>query len=368
MSTQVDAGNLQAKLNQICNAIELNTSQSAHTLTFAGTQVDALSDDTYSTPIERQTHDALTLALRNTLYQCCYAYSLSTPADAAASRQSATLRAPHSSETDDVTERLSAANRGTARWDQNWAIEATTTEGQYVAVKNKTRRMLWPGEFVCAQGTGRPPVPGSLINIHHSHEATYWQPGFYHAFSNYYDPHFETTSLVRFYWNVHVEEAATLVSEITGLFNHYQMPFRFKCTNLCSLSKRVDTAVLYVPAANFRLALQLVMDIHPRVKDNLSVEVPLFTHELAEGLSFAQDPPGDNSFGMERCLRLAKAILHCLVESENPVAASTSQSLCDRVIVRLQEDGLDLKKPHMTPHTNDVLSTNLEEFIHEYQH
>ena len=359
------AADLHKRLSQICDAVEFNTSQDTNTLTFAGTRVDALADDTYSTPIERQTNDALTLALRNTLYQRCYAFLLPGLADNRVCEQPPTLRVPYATQTDDVTTMLSAANQGTTCWDQNWAIEAITTDGQYIAVKNNTRRTVWPGEFVCAQGSGQPPMPGALVNLQHLHEAKYWQPGFYHAFSNVSDPNFDTTPLVRFYWNVDVEQASALVSEITGLFNHYQMPFRFKCTNLCSLSDRLDTAVLYVSVAHFRLALQLVMEIHPRIEETLGKNVPLFTHALANGLSFAQDPPGDNSFGMDRCLRLAKAILHCVTEISDAANASARQSFSDRVIAQLQVNGLDLHKPYLTLHTNDVLSTNLEEFFHE---
>lgn len=348
--------------------MERQTSQNVHTLTLAGMPVDTNSDDAYSTPVERQTHDALTLALRNMLYQKCYAFSLTNSMNTGASQPPPTLQNPDAYTLEDVTSQLSAANQGTARWDPDWIIEGATAEGQYFAVKNNIRRSVLAGEFINALGFGQPVVEGSSVHIHHPHEATKWQPGFYYAFSNAYDPHFDTAPLVRFYWNVRVGEASFLVSEITAQFNHYQMPFRFKCTNQRSPSERIDTAVLYVSEAHFSLALLLVMDIHQRIDKTLNIEVPMFTYPLARGLAFAQDPPGDNSFGTDRCLRLAVAILHCLYEADKSAADNTGRALSKRVLARLESDGLDLKNPHITRDTNNRLNTQLEEFTHEQQH
>lgn len=332
------------QLQPICEAVKFDDDLN---IQFDNESVVTTSHDVYSTSFERDQEDSLTLALRNILYQRCYAHPFSQNILPYPQR--------HDETHEDLTTELSAANKGQPRWHTHWVVDAITPEGCYWVVKNGERQKLWPGEFICAHGTGQAASIGSHIHIHRPVEASHWQPGFYHAFGETHEPDFDQNELVRFYWNVRVEEAEKLVSAITSEFNRYQIPFRFKCTNLSSLFSRVDTAVLYLSVEHFRLGLHLVMDIHNAIESALDSDVPLFTYALASGLSFAQNPPGNSSFGMERCLRLAKAI-----RQSHAQASDTEQTGVNGVLQQLENDGLNLQKTHLTPNSRDRFSQHLE--------
>jgi len=345
---------LYQQLDPICKAVTFaRVNRHEPQIHFANELVVGKLQDTYSTVLERQQEDPLTLALRNTIYQRCYAYPF-TGADSSPAEHTDDRQIDH-------TAQLSAANTGKAQWESLWTIEAITSEGRYIAVRDSEREQLWPGEFISTNGTGQPPTAGSQILVYRPSEASHWQPGFYHAFGQTHNAHFDQDNLVRFYWNVRVAEAAPLVSAVTTEFNRYQIPFRFKCTNLSSLSGRVDTAVLYLSVEHFRLGLHLVMDIHADIRATLDSDVPLFSYRLAPGLSFAQNPAGDSSFGMERCLRLARAIRRCARSS-----SSYTQPLTDHVLQQLQTEGLDLQKPHLMSDTYDHFTKHLESIRYEH--
>jgi len=371
---------LSEQIHRICNAIAITDQSTAPAgLSFNGVPVVPGSHDAFSTLEELEKQDPTVLALRTILYQQCYAYPFNNkenagvdtqPTDSEKAKSHTQYSPQHASEqllqrenasmADDVTPYLSAANHGRTHWDSDWVVEAISENGQFHVVKNKQRLKIWPGEFVCAQGVGQPAVVGAQVNLYRPCEAAHWQPGFYYAFSdNHYDQ-FEHGALVRFYWNVRVAEATSLTSAITREFNRYQMPFRFKCTNLISLSERVDTAVLYLPSQYLRLGRQLVLEIHDSVNLTLDDEVPLFSKPLAKGLSMAQDPDNGSSFGMERCLRLARAIVHCVVKQGH-----TSQTLGNQVLEYLQFEGLDLAMPHITPYSRNNFINGRPETSHE---
>jgi len=113
--------------------------------------------------------------------------------------------------------------------------------------------------------------------------------------------------MLRFYWNVTKEGAPRLMGEITGRFNRFRIPFRFKCGCLGSGYPRRDAAVLYVHARYYAISALVVQSVHPIVKPSLNASTPLFTKHLADGLGFAEDPGG--SFGENRMKILAAAMV-----------------------------------------------------------
>jgi len=80
-------------------------------------------------------------------------------------------------------------------------------------------------------------------------------------------------------------------------------------------------AVVYLAKRFFRIAAELMLDIHPAVADFLDPDVPLFSKKIADGLSVAEDPGTGESFGQSRCQRLAESVWNCYLRGDQSIDA-----------------------------------------------
>jgi lantibiotic modifying enzyme len=88
----------------------------------------------------------------------------------------------------------------------------------------------------------------------------------------------------------------------------------------------------------------VIAEIYRAVSAGLRAEVPLFTERLADGLGFAEGPPGALSFGENRCQLIAQALWLAfswgLVDRDSRAALVTSE---------FRQNGLDPERPHLRP-------------------
>lgn len=220
-----------------------------------------------------------------------------------------------------LLEALSMANTTRERWEHGWTIAQVMQHGQIVARKGNVSRNLWPGQFISKDGPASPPRPGAEVSVFYARESRSLQTGFYYAFGEVAEEESRAFGLVRLYWNICFEGAPRLIGLLTSRLNRFHVPFRLKFATARGQFVRTDVAVVYLNKRLFRIASELMLDVHPAIEDALGDEVPLFSKRLAKGLGVAEDPGTGESFGQSRCRRLAESVWNCHQRGERVMAA-----------------------------------------------
>jgi hypothetical protein len=277
--------------------------------------------------------------LQYLLYQYCYCRHFAGEAtDSPATRSSGS----------GLIEAISAANTSRERWDAGWQLMQTLPSGQIVAVKGAMTRLAWPGEFHGHGPPGMQLVPGTEISLFAPRESRASQPGFYFAFGEALADQQDDYGIVRLYWNVTAEGAASLVGAITPALNRFAIPFRFKCLFAPELFDRSDAAVLYVAKRHYRIVAAILPDVHQAVRAKLRSVTPLFSKPLADGLGFAEDPGNGESFGLSRCRLLAEAACRA-----HQGGLDSAEARVEEVIRAFAGAGLSLDHPYLNAGSSD---------------
>lgn len=249
-------------------------------------------------------------------------------------------------------EALSTANQSSSRWDPGWSVVQTGSEGEVQARKGECHRAPVPGEFLFEARPGVRPQIGDSISIRVTRESTLLQYGFYYCFSEQIPDQFEEFNSVRFYFNIRPEGAPTLLRELSGRLNRFQVPFRFKCPVCPSLFDRRDSGVLYVPWRFLQIAARCVASLLPDVEEFLDDDVPLFTKRVSRGVGMAEDPGELRSFGQYRCELMAQGLVDVWQSCQSGLGIILAEEAIDR---RFQKAGVTLHQPWLNPGTRDFL-------------
>jgi hypothetical protein len=241
-----------------------------------------------------------------------------------------------------LLEALSMANTTRDRWEHGWTIAQVMQHGQVSAQKGSLQRNLWPGQFISKDGPASVPRQGAEISVFYARESRSLQAGFYYAFGEEAEDPNDGLGLVRLYWNVSFEGAPRLVGLVTSRLNRFRVPFRVKFATARSQFGRTDVSVVYLSKRFFRIAAELMLDIHPEIGDALGEDVPLFSKKLAPGLGVAEDPGAGESFGQSRCRRLAESVWNCYRRGEQTTDARWREF--GRL---LRESGFDPEHTHL---------------------
>lgn len=244
---------------------------------------------------------------------------------------------------------LSHANQSQSRWDPGWSVLRNGYDGEVSVRKGDCHRAPVPGEFLFDARPGVRPQPGDEVSIRVTRESTILQHGFYHCFSEQIPDQYEEFNSVRVYFNVQANGVATLLRELSGRLNRFQVPFRFKCPSSHGLFNRRDSAVLYIPWRFFEPARRCVVDSLPQVEEFLNDDVPLFTKRVHRGVAMAEDPGELRSFGQYRCALMAEALVD---DSHADLDCSDLVTTIER---RFQQAGVSLKQPWLNPGSQDWL-------------
>lgn len=241
-----------------------------------------------------------------------------------------------------LLEALSMANTTRERWEHGWTIAQVMQHGQILAQKGNSSRNLWPGQFISKDGPASMPRPGAEVSVFYARESRSLQTGFYYAFGEVAEEETRGFGLVRLYWNITFEGAPRLIGLLTSRLNRFHVPFRLKFATARSQFVRTDVSVVYLTKRFFRIAAELMLDVHPEIEDALDEEVPLFSKRLAKGLGVAEDPGTGESFGQSRCLRLAESIWNCHLRGEE-----TTDARLEEFRRLLKEGGIDPERTHL---------------------
>ena len=279
--------------------------------------------------------DMLVKAIQAVLYDRCYARRRPR-----ASTGGATQAAPPDIE---FARRLAAANAGRERWDRGWVIHQFGPNGQAFVRKGDRERVAVPGAFIFDAAPGMTPQIGSSVSVRAPSETYEAQPGYYFAFGETLDELADNLSLTRLYFHCRADDAALLVSELTGALNRFQTPFQLKTPTAPSLYGRTDAAVLYVGGRYFPITARIVAFVREKVR--LEAATPLFTKTLWPGIGAAVEPGTGESFGSHRCRLMAEGIVDAWRRGEQERASA----LCRNVEARFAAAGLDLRRPWLGP-------------------
>ena len=238
-----------------------------------------------------QGDDMLVKAIQAVLYDRCYARRPPRAAAAGATQ----APAPDV----EFARQLAAANAGRERWDRGWIIHQFGPNGQAFVRKGDRERVAVPGAFIFEAALGMAPQIGSIVSVRAPSETYDAQPGYYFAFGETLDELADNLSLTRLYFHSRAENAALLVSELTGALNRFQTPFQLKTPTAPAFYGRIDAAVLYVGARYFPITARIVAVVREKVR--LEAATPLFTKALWPGVGAAVEPGTGESFGSHRC-------------------------------------------------------------------
>lgn len=279
-----------------------------------------------------------TTRLQHWLYQRCFCNSLAADAPVLPSSNGSLLA------------ELSRANTCRDTWDPGWEIVAVDAGGRVTARRRDSMRHFWPGDFLTMEGPELPPRTGMQLRAYFPRESYTMQPGLYFAFGNSAEEDFELANIVRFYWAVKSSGAVLLTGQLTAALNRLQVPFRFKTGVESGSYPRLDAAVLYIHKRFYQVAARLLAPVYNRVRTELLSGTPLFTKPLAPGLGLAEDPGTGESFGMQRCRRLAEAML-----------ATPQQPSLEALVERLELAGVRADFPYLSPGSVDQYDFRLDD-------
>lgn len=223
---------------------------------------------------------------------------------------------------------LSRANAGSGSRQEGWIVRGT---GPEIVVERDGLRVWADPDAVhpVVGGTG----VGERVAVTVPAESFGPPHGFYTAYG---EAGPGEGPLDRLYWNVRPEGRPALVAAVTSLLNRARRPFRLKVLSRPDVH-RCDAGVLYTPARDRGEVAELAARVLDRIRAHLGAATPALTLALAPGLGFAEDPPGDESFGTHRCRLLAGAI-----------AGARGRPL-EAVAERFRAKGLSLDAPHRNP-------------------
>lgn len=247
---------------------------------------------------------------------------------------------------DDFVAGLSKSNVGRERLDRGWRIERLLPTGHIIVRKSGYVRIVVAEEL--AQEDGAALGEGAFVSLICPRESKVTHPGFYFIYGEAVTDQQDDASLVRFYWNVRAAGAQDLVRHLTRRLNRFQIPFRLKCLNNPAAYERADAAVLYLNRRFFRLASEILADVHREMEEHLEPYTPLFSKPLAAGLGLAEEPGNGESFGQQRCRILAEGIWQAHERNLH-----NEEQLFEEVARQFESKGLSLDAPYLNPGSVD---------------
>jgi hypothetical protein len=245
-----------------------------------------------------------------------------------------------------LLEELRAANAARPRWQTGWRVDGVLEGGWISAQRDGLGRRFAPGEFITKEGPGMPLRSGAAVDVYFAVESQHMQPGFYFAFGETVADESDNATLLRFYWHLGAAGAPLLLDSVSTRLNRFQVPYRFKCLTHSAAYIRSDSAVVFVPRRWYQITARLLRDTHGAIASHLRPDSPLFTKPMADGLAFAEDPGGGQSFGMHRCAALARAI--------RGVALNQGSLSIAKVEEQLSQQGVSPLFPYLNPGSVEI--------------
>jgi len=295
-----------------------------------------VADSVCDVPSDVDGDVGLTSLLANALYRLMYCRPTTNSVARAIDTRAARV----------FVDELSSANCGTGTWEPGWRIETVEPDGTLVVANQRDDLTVWaqPWQFASANAARH---AGILGRLHVGKELREMLPGYYTALGDADQPVTDggtAVELVRIYWHLTADGAATWIRELTQRLNAAEIAFRAKVLSVPAAYFRADAGVLYLARPDFDRTKPLLPELHRSVSQHLRPATPMFTKRLARGLAVAEDPSGGRSFGQHRCEVIAEGLVRAFERGRASAAAQA-----DEVANRFTEEGLDVTRPWLGP-------------------
>jgi HopA1 effector protein family len=245
---------------------------------------------------------------------------------------------------------LCESNAGNGTWSPGWRILKIEKDGQLAVEKNGLTIWISPRYFVSIDDMMKVGKKGCIMI---AKDYLRLVPGFYVANSNAtFIDEYDDDITVRMYWNIARSHASLLMKYLTAQLNLDEIPFQFKILNNPNHYPRADAAILYIHKQYYSISNIHISKIYSKLKDFLNAPTPLFTKKLAPGLSLAEDPNNNESFGEHRCSILAEALYD--ISTKNFISI---EERIKEIVLYFANRGINLDEPYLNPHSVDDYNT-----------
>lgn len=239
---------------------------------------------------------------------------------------------------------LRASHSAAVRFEGGWRADTVSTRGRAVAKKGDLSRIVDRGEYAVAGRTGRSAEPGDALLVCSRWDWLDEDTGYWHTRRGDWPPR-GADRLVRTYWNCPPRTAASLVAEITRVFDAApRVPYMLKTAAIVDHGGRADALVLYTSPDGFATIEDDLRRIASLATLELRPETPRMTLRLAAGVGLAEGRIDGDSFGRVRC-----GIIAGVVGSQCESRQLDSKAVQCALEEALRERGLDAERPYLEP-------------------
>jgi Lanthionine synthetase C-like protein/HopA1 effector protein family len=242
-----------------------------------------------SWPDEAVTRELRLQQLTAVLYQQFYCHGRVLPLSSPAP--------PRTRLTGLALDRLADAQRECFRWERGWQL-LSADAGNADAKLDGLRALVHPAAWRHGQE--------KQIEVRLLSGSFTLSPGFYLITG---DEPSKQTDVVRIYWNVTAGAAGKIISAAEESLGRRHIPYRLKVLTDLTRPGRADRCVLYLQRQDFASVRHWMARLYRSVAESAAPAVPVYTLQIADGLSVAEQPPGQGSFGQHRCGLLAEGIM-----------------------------------------------------------
>ena len=325
---------LKQKLICICESVEFEENGSYRL--FGSAPVTPIPDES----LQQTNRETLKLSLRDLLYFHCY----SRPFTGAL--HPSPLDQPKYEADPEFIEKLQAANPCRYRWDNDWEIIRKSDNGEIQIRKGERYRA---GEYAFTSGPNVVMGIGSRVNLQVLRDSFLVQQGMYFVFGDSLDDRYDSYETVRFYFSIHPQTAPTLLSHLAHQFNRFQVPFYLKVQQDPANFDRLDPFVVYMTRRYYQIVLKLLSRMPSEITEALGTDVPLFAKKRIDGVGLAEDPGSQRSFGQNRCVIIAEA----LIDAWEHKIDSTDEKLA-LIEQKFADNHYSLDHPHLCRSVTDI--------------
>ena len=185
--------------------------------------------------------------------------------------------------------------------------------------------------------------------------------GFY-SFMSEYERNTYSTNTVRIYFNLKPSKAVAFTKLLLEKLYFNTIAFEYKVLKYIKTTQRMDTAVLYFNADEYKKIMDILNPLFIASSAYLNAKNSIFHYKLFPGIGLAEEPLHENktkreSYGTHRCRLLAEAIfknLHILKSNNELPSHIFNHSL--------QNNGIDPKYIFFNG-TNSLLCRHLKESL-----
>ncbi|MDZ8056492.1 MAG: T3SS effector HopA1 family protein [Aulosira sp. ZfuVER01] len=353
---------LQAGINQrlldvledIVNKVEINFDFSIRHPDYKPLEIPAEAVERFQKLPGEMQQKYLSLQLRSFLYGIYYNGSMRT--ELAADKKENNL--PLDLENNTVLgvdigfyKQLHDSNYGEGYFQPGWSILREESDGSLAVSRGGLRLHIQKDRHLLA--SDKFAVVGDVIAIKMPKNVV--QSGFYMAVGNagLYRNDLENQQIVRIYFNLTPSGAVAVMGNITQHLNEKNIPFQFKVLYHPKDYKRHDSGVLYFDKQDYEVVKQSLNSIYIENQGDFKSEIPLFTKELAPGLSLAEEPDQKfaerESFGMNRCQIIANGLLEAWYQGDN-----SPQGRMKAIQEQFSLVGIDFERVHLNANSEDI--------------